>query len=407
MLDIKFVRENLDKVKENLEKRGAEVNLEKLIKFDDERKDLLKRIEMLRAEQNELAKKKEKTDRAVEIKKMLKDLEPQLAEAEENYKVLAVSLPNILFADVPEGKDENDNKVLKEEGEIKLEKGKDHFEIGKSLGLIDIERASKVSGARFYYLKNQAVELEFALVKYVLDIVKTEGFQPIIPPTLIKEDMAWGSGHFEAINDDAYHTKQDDLVLVGTSEQSILPYFAGETLVSLPQRFIGFSTCFRREAGSYGKDTTGILRVHQFDKLEMFSFCSPEESEKEHDLIINLEEKIMQGLKLPYRVVALCAGDLSLPSAKTVDIETWLPGEENFRETHSSSNCTDFQARRLKIKYKDGEKTGFVHTINGTAVAIGRILIAILENYQKEDGSVGIPEVLQKYVDFKEIKNQS
>ena len=198
--------------------------------------------------------------------------------------------------------------------------------------------------------------------------------------------------------------RSDEMVATGTSEQSILPYYAGETINDLPQRFVAFSTCLRREAGSYGQDTRGIFRVHQFDKLEMFSFSKPEESEKEHQLIVDIEEKIMQGLRLPYQVVKLCTGDLGLPVAKTIDIETWMPGEGQYRETHSSSNCTDFQARRLNIRYKSDKGNEFVHTINGTAVAIGRMLIAILENYQEKDGSVKIPEVLHKYLDFKEIK---
>lgn len=404
MLDVKYIRENLDEVKRAVENRGANVDLEKLLKLDDERKDILKRIETLRTEANKLSESHERNEKAIEVKKMIKDLEPQLSEATENLKVEAVKVPNIPFADVPVGKDEKDNKVLKEEGEIKLKIGKDHIELGKKLDIIDIERAGKVSGPRFYYLKNEAVELEFALIKYVIDITKTEGFQPIIPPILIKEDMAWGSGHFEAINDDAYHMKNDPLVAVGTSEQSILPYYAGETLDKIPQRFLGFSTCLRREAGSYGKDVKGILRAHQFDKLEMFSFCAPENSIKEHELIISIEEKIMTGLKLPYRVVIVSTGDLGLPSARTVDIETWMPSQEQYRETHSSSNCTDFQSRRLNIKYRNDGKSDFVHTLNGTTLAIGRILIAILENYQQKDGSVQIPEVLQKYLDFKEIK---
>jgi seryl-tRNA synthetase len=223
------------------------------------------------------------------------------------------------------------------------------------------------------------------------------------PPILIKEEIAWGSGHFEATNDDAYHMKNDEMVAVGTSEQSILPYFAGEVIQNLPQRFVGFSTCLRREAGSYGKDAKGIFRAHQFDKLEMFTFCAAEDSEKEHELIVNLEEKIVSGLGLPYRLVKLCSGELGLPSAKTIDIETWMPGEGRYRETHSSSNCTDFQARRLNIRYKSDEGNKFVHTLNGTAVAIGRTLIAILENYQQEDGSVKVPEVLQEYAGFKVI----
>ncbi len=396
MVNIKYVRENLEEVKKSLAKRHTNVDLEKVIKLDEEKKDLQNRIETLRAEANQLAKEGKsadrRTDKAVEVKQMLKDLEPQLAEVQENYKVAAAVIPNIPLEDVPDGADETQNKVLKKEGEIKLEKGKDHIELGKDLDLIDIDRAAKVSGSRFYYLKNQAVELEFALINYVLDIVKKEGFKPIIPPILIKDEMAWGTGHFEAVNDDAYRTKTDEMVVVGTSEQSILPYFAGEIIENLPQRFIGFSTCLRREAGSYGKDVKGILRVHQFDKLEMFSFCKPEDSKKEHELIVSLEEKIMQGLGLPYQVMALCGGDLSLPSAETIDIETWMPGQESYRETHSSSNC----------KTEDGSNK-FVHTLNGTAAAIGRMLIAIFENYQQEDGSIKVPEVLQKYVDFKVI----
>jgi seryl-tRNA synthetase len=381
--------------------------VDKVLKLDEERRGLMARTEMLRAEQNKMAKEgspaSRRTERAVEIKKMLKDLEPQLAEAEENFKVEAVKLPNPPLPDVPEGQDESQNEVLKTVGKIELKKGLDHVEIGKKLDLIDIERAGKVSGSRFYYLKNEAVELEFALIQYALEIIKKEGFRPMIPPILIKMDMAWGSGHFEAINDDAYHMKSDEMVAIGTSEQSILPYYAGETINDLPQRFVAFSTCLRREAGSYGKDTHGIFRVHQFDKLEMFSFCKPEDSKKEHELMVKLEEKIIKGLELPYRVVKLCTGELGLPAAKTIDIETWLPGQGQYRETHSSSNCTDFQARRLNIRFKDGEKSGFVHTINGTAVAIGRMLIAILENNYK-DGIVKIPEALHKYLDFKEIK---
>lgn len=405
MIDIKMVRENLEDVKKKIAKRNINIDWDKLLKLDADVRDLQKRIEDLRAKQNELSKTHEKSEKAIEIKKMLKDLEPQLNEARENYKVLAVTIPNILLDDVPNGKDEKDNQIIRKSGEIKIKTGKDHIMLGASLNILDIERATKVSGPRFYYLKNQAVELEFALVRYVLDIVKKENFQPIIPPILINNNSAWGSGHFEAINDDAYHTNKDEMVMVGTSEQSILPMYAGEILEKLPMRYIGFSTCLRREAGSYGKDVKGILRTHQFDKLEMFSFCEKENSQKEHELIISLQEKIVQGLELPYQVVALCSGDMGLPSAKTIDIESYLPSEEKYRETHSSSNCTDFQSRRLNIKFKNKEgKAEFVHTINGTALAIGRTLIAILENYQREDGSVEVPKVLHKYLDFTEIK---
>lgn len=409
MLDIKFIRENLETVKKSMEKREAKIDLDRLLKLDDERRDIQTRVETLRAEANEIAGGGKQSERGAEIKKMLKDLEPQLAEAQENYKIEAVKISNIVFDDVPAG-DDSHNEVVKKVGEIKIEAGKDHMELGLALDLIDIDRAGKVSGSRFYYLKNELVELEFALIRYVLDIVKKEGFQPIIPPILIKEEMAWGSGHFEAVNDDAYHMKNDELVAVGTAEQSILPYFADETLTELPQRFVGFSTCLRREAGSYGKDVKGILRAHQFDKLEMFSFCAPENSEKEHALIVSLQEKIMQGLGLPYQVIKLSAGDIGLPSAKTIDIETWMPGQNQYRETHSSSNCTDFQARRLNIKFRstvNGEQSsGYVHTLNGTAVAIGRILIAIMENNQTADGSIKIPKTLHRYCGFREIKKK-
>lgn len=405
MTDIKMIRENFNEVKKAMAKRGKEIDWEKLLKLDDERRELLKNIETLRAKQNELSKSKERSDEAVKIKQMIKDLEPKLAEAEENYKTLAVKIPNIPLDDVPTGRDESENIVIEKVGDIKVKSGKDHVELGTALDIIDIDRATKVSGPRFYYLKNEAVELEFALIKYATEIIKAENFQPILPPILIKEEIAWGSGHNEALSDDAYHMKSDPLVAVGTSEQSILAIHSNETLKNLPERYLGFSTCLRREAGSYGKDTRGILRSHQFDKLEMFSFCAPEDSQKEHELIISLEEKIMQGLELPYQKVLLCAGDTSAPSAKTVDIETWMPGEGKYRETHSSSNCTDFQARRLNIRYKNDKGSGYAHTLNGTAIAIGRILIAIIENYQTDEGSVKVPEVLQKYVNFKEIKN--
>ena len=405
MLDLKYIRENLEETKKGIaQKCQFKCNVEKVLKLDEERRGLQARIEMLRAEQNKMARGGKRSVREIDIKKMIKDLEPQLAEAEENLKVEAVRIPNIPLSDVPDGKDESQNKVVKTVGKIKIKKGLDHVRIGQALDLIDIERASKVSGSRFYYLKNQAVELEFALVKYALEIIKKEGFQPILTPILINTDIAWGSGHFEAINDDAYHIKQDEMVAIGTSEQSILPYYANEVLNDLPKRYAGFSTCLRREAGSYGKDTRGIFRVHQFDKLEMFSFCLPEDSEKEHELIVSLEEKIVAGLELPYRLVKICTGDLALPSAKTIDLEIWLPGQGCYRETHSSSNCTDFQARRLNIRHKSDKRNDFIHTLNGTAVAIERMLIAILENYQQKDGSVKVPDVLQKYLDFKVIK---
>ena len=308
--------------------------------------------------------------------------------------------------DVPEGKDESEKVVLREEGgrpKFKFQP-KDYLEIAQNLDLIDVERAGKVSGTRFGYLKREAALLEFALVRLAFEALAKEGFIPVVPPVLIKTESMRGMGYIdtEADKEERYSLEKDNLYLVGTSEQSIGPMHKDEILEEkeLPKRYAAFSTCFRREAGSYGKDTKGILRVHQFDKVEMFSFCKPEDSKKEHQFLLSMEEKLMRLLKLPYRVVRLCAGDLSRPSAATFDIEAWMPGQDEYRETHSTSDTTDFQARRLNIRYKN-PKTGkneFVHTLNGTAFAVGRMIIAILENCQQADGSVKIPEVLQKHM---------
>jgi len=278
--------------------------------------------------------------------------------------------------------------------------------LGKEWDLIDIERAAKVSGARFTYLKNELALIEFALVQLAFDILLKEGFVPVIPPILIRDEMMKSMGYVDTEADFAerYYLEKDKLFLVGTAEQSIGPMHQGEILKDLPKRYVAFSTCLREESGSYGKDTKGIFRLHQFDKLEMFSFARPEDSEKEHLFLLSLEEKMMQALKLPYRVVHLCTGDMSRPSASTYDIETWFPSQNRYRETHSVSNCTDFQSRRLNIRFKDNEgKTEFVHMLNGTAFAMVRMLIAIIENYQRKDGRIDVPRALQKYLGFKII----
>ncbi len=412
MLDIKFIRENMDKVKKAVQNKDVKVDIDKIMELDKKKQDLTKRVEMLRTERNKAAKKKS-VEKGKKIKKMLQDLEPQLVEVSEALLELMYHLPNIPAKDVPVGKNESENKIIKTCGKPqKFDfKIKDHLQLGKDLDLIDTERAAKVSGSRFSYLKNQAVILEFAIVRWLMDMLGKKGFQPIIPPVLEKMSTAKGTGYFEALNDDAYHTKHDEMVLVGTSEQSIIPYYMDEIIQGdLPKRFVGFSTCFRREAGSYGKDVSGILRQHQFDKLEMISFCQPEKSDQEYNFILSLEEKIMQELKLPYQVIQMCTGDLGLPAARKYDIEVWIPSQKKYRELTSCSSCTDFQARRLNIRYRDKNgKTQLVHTLNGTGLAIGRALVAILENYQSFDKVqnkhfVKIPEVLQKYTGFKEIK---
>jgi seryl-tRNA synthetase len=421
MLDIKLIRKDPEKVKEGIKKKGFDANLvDEILKLDKEKREILKVIESLRAQINKLSKligkekdseKREKyLKESKETSTKLESLEKDLKEKDKNIQRLMSQLPNLPFDDVPFGKDENDNVVLKIVGKIpKFDfQIKDYLEIGESLDLIDVKRAAKVSGTRFGYLKREMVLLEFALFKFALDILTKENFIPILPPVLIKEEMAWGMGYIEQLDrEEAYYIEKDKLYLVGTSEQSIGPYFANEILKEkdLPIRFVSFSTCFRREAGSYGKDTRGIFRVHQFDKLEMFSFCHPEKSREEHEFFLSLEEKLMKALHIPYRVLKICTGDLGRPAAAKYDIEAWFPYQNRYRETHSTSNCTDFQARRLNIRYFDtkNNKLEFVHTVNGTAFS-QRPLLAILENFQQKDGSVKIPKVLHKYLPFKEIK---
>jgi seryl-tRNA synthetase len=319
-------------------------------------------------------------------------------------------LPNIPFDDVPVGKDDSQNVIVRQVGRKPsfAFSAKDYIELGTKLDLIDAGRAGKVAGPRFGYLKNQLPLIEFALISLVMDVVKKYQFIPVIPPVMLKEQMARGTGYFEATDkNEAYYLPQDKLYLVGTAEQSLAAMHSGEVfeIKDLPKKYIAFSTCFRREAGSYGKDTKGILRVHQFDKLEMFVLCLPEDSKKEHQLLLLIEEKLMKALDLPYQVVSICTGDLTRPSAKSYDIETWIPSENKYRETHSCSNCTNFQSRRLNIKYRDSSgKLNFAHMLNATAFAMPRTLIAIMENYQQKDGSIKVPKALQKYTGFKTIK---
>ncbi|MFH1820498.1 MAG: serine--tRNA ligase [Candidatus Nealsonbacteria bacterium] len=409
MLDIKLIRENPDKVKQGVQKKGVDPSVvDSLLEWDEKRRKNLVEVESLRAKQKKLGK--EGREEAQEIKKQIKSFEPELEQAEAEFSKLMHQLPNLPHDTVPEGKDETGNVVLREEGKRpKFDfASQDYLTLAEKLDLIDVKRAAKVAGTRFGFLKKEAVLLEFALINFAFDTLTKEGFTPLIPPVMIKPEMAVGMGYLEQTGDDeAYFIEKDKLYLVGTSEQPVGVMHAGETFQEndLPKRYVAFSSCFRREAGSYGKDTKGIFRVHQFDKVEMFSFSHPNNSEKEHKLLLSLEEKLMKGLKLPYRVVNICSGDLGMPAASKYDIEAWIPSENNYRETHSTSNCTDFQARRLNIRFRSKNGLEFVHTLNGTAFAVGRILIALIENYQKKDGSVEVPKVLQKYVSFKKIKS--
>jgi len=415
MLDINFIRENPQKVKEACKNKNVEIDIDRVLALDKGKRELMTEMELLRAEQNKISRGGKDNivliSQAKEIKEKIKSMEPELEKIIAELKVLLLQLPNIPFDDVPVGKDDSGNIVLKKVGHPATQifhKPKDYMELGKDLDLIDTERAGKVSGSRFGYIKRQLPILEFALVKLVMDAVQKEGFIPVIPPVMVKDQMARGTGYFEATDEkEAYFLSEDKMYLVGTSEQPMVAMHADEILdeKDLPLRYVAFSTCFRREAGSYGKDTKGILRVHQFDKLEMVVFSKPDQSADEHKLLLSIEEKLMKALKLPYQVINICTGDLGRPAAAKLDIEAWLPSEKRYRETHSTSNCTDFQARRLNIRYRDkAGKVSFVHTLNGTAFAIGRILIMIMENYQQKDGSIKVPKALRKYCGFKVIK---
>jgi len=406
MLDIQFIRENTDKVKKATVAKQLEPSLvDRLLELDEKRRKLLGEIEAIRAKRNKFASQKN-IEEGKKIKEELKTLEPELQKVEDEYRQALLLIPNPPADDVKEGKDESENEVIRKWGEPKKFdfEAKDHLALGEALGIIDVERAAKVSGARFGYLKGDAVVLELALINFAMETLIKEGFIPVVPPVLIKKESMQGMGYLEhGGEENMYVLEKDGLILVGTSEQSLGPIHQGETLDKLPIRYVGFSPCFRRESGSYGKDTRGILRVHQFDKVEMFSFTKPEDGNKEHEYLLSLEEKLLQALNIPYQVVKMCSGDLGAPAARKYDLEAWMPGQGKYREVTSTSTCTDFQARRLNIKYKDGDKTGYVHMLNGTAIAIGRTIIAIMENYQEKDGSIVVPEILRKWLGKEKI----
>lgn len=418
MLDIKFIRENPKKVKKACQDKQVKVDIDSLLNVDKKRLQTLQALEDMRAQKNRASKEIAKIKNGKEKRKIILKMQEldrnsdrlnkTLKELDEEFNNLMLQVPNLSQEDVPVGKDERDNKVSKEVGKIPEFdfKPKDYMEISKNFDLIDVERAAKVSGTRFGYLKNEAVLLEFALIKLAFDVLTKEGFIPVLPPVMLKAEMARGMGYLEQSDrEEAYYLPQDNLYLIATAEQSIGTMHTGEILKEeeLPKRYVAFSTCFRREAGSYGKDTKGIFRVHQFDKVEMFSFCRPEDSIKEHKFFLELEERLMKALKLPYRVMNICTGDLGRPAAAKYDIEAWLPSENKYRETHSTSNCTDFQARRLNIRYRTKQgQLKFVHTVNGSAFS-QRPILMIIENYQQKDGSVLVPEVLEKYLAFKKI----
>lgn len=426
MVDINFIRENTSRIRQVLIDRNVDINLDEFLKLDEEKRAFISKVDNLRQQRN-LAAKEKNVQKGKEIKEQLGSLEDELKQKEEQYRTLLLRFPNIPLRDVPVGPDESGNKVLRKWGDLKKFDFpvKDHVELGEILDIIDIENAGKVVGSRFAYLKAEAAMLQLALINLTFHLlqdpkilseiaqkvspqINPKPFIPVIPPVMIKPEVYTRMGRLDpSVVDERYYLSKDDLYLIGSAEHTLGPLHMDQTVEEkdLPIRYVGYSTSFRREAGAYGKDVRGILRVHQFDKIEMETFNTPEASEKEQDFIVAIQEYLVQSLGIPYQVVIICTGDMTTPDARQIDIECWIPSQNRYRETHTSDLMTDYQARRLntKVRRKDG-KSEFVHMNDATAFAIGRILIAILENFQQKDGTVVIPEVLRKYTGFSEIK---
>ncbi|MBI5620787.1 serine--tRNA ligase [Candidatus Gottesmanbacteria bacterium] len=407
MLDIKFIRENLEICKTAAMNKNREVEWDRLLELDEKRRELIGKTEVIRAKRNKAEKATTEEDRQTgrALKQEMKVLEEELRTVEYDFNALMLTVPNVPDAIVPVGKDSTGNKTVKTWGKLPEWDFpvKDHIDLAKNLDLIDFERGAKISGPRGYFLKNEAAQLEFAVLFYTFQKLIAKGYTPIIASSLVKELTLVGNGQFPWGSEEVYHLEKDNVYLAGTAEVPVTAYFANEVLEEkdLPRKFVAFSPCFRREAGSYGKDTKGVYRVHQFSKIEqvIISKNDMNNSFTLHEELLANAEEILQDLELPYRVLLMCTGDMGEPQVKKYDIETWMPGRKAYGETMSNSVMGDFQARRLKIRYKtkDG-KTLFCHTLNNTAIASPRILIAILENYQQKDGSIRVPKVLQPYL---------
>ena len=414
MIDIKYVRENPDVVRASQSGRGEDPQIvDRLLAADDARRAAIIEFETLRAEQNIFSKsvgvaKGAERDALLERGKILsaqvKAAETRRAEAEKNTNDLALLLSNLLDPAAPIGGEE-DFVVLEYVGTPRdfTKMGfepRDHVELGKLLGAIDTERGAKVAGSRSYYLTGVGALLEFALVNYAITSAVKAGFTPVIPPVLVNPPAMQGTGFLGQAAENVYHLEEDDVYLVGTSEVPLAAFHMDETLNAekLPLRYAGYSTCFRREAGTYGKDTRGIIRVHQFDKVEMFSFCKPEDAVAEHQRLLQWEKDFLNAMEIPYRVIDVASGDLGSSANRKFDCEAWIPTQGTYREVTSTSNCTQFQARRLNIRMKDGQTSSFVATLNGTLVAVPRMIVAILENHQNADGTVNVPAALQPFL---------
>lgn len=424
MLDSKLLRENPQAIKDMLKKRGLDFPINDLIALDKKRRHLIMEMQDLKHKKNIIAhlianKKKEKQDsindeiyQMKEIGNKIVQLEMEQARVESNFKHLMLSIPNIIHESVPICNNQTENVIVKQykspRGMINF-RPKDHIDIATSLDLIDLERAAKISGARFYFLKNDLVKMNQALINVGLDYLSEKGFTLIQPPYMIRREAMEGAvilGDFEQV---IYKIEEEDLYLIGTSEHAMVSMHMNEILdgKKLPIKYACVSPCFRKEAGAHGRDMKGIFRVHQFEKVEQILFCRPDDSWKEHDKMLEATEKFYEKLGIPYRIVLLCSADLGKVSAKTYDIEAWFPGQNNYREVVSCSNCIDYQARRLRIRFRDhiNDETKLVHTLNSTLVATERTMVSIIENYQTQRGTIEVPEILQKYMgDVKEIR---
>jgi seryl-tRNA synthetase len=417
MIDVQLLRDRTDEAKQALvRKRIDPKTVDRFLRVDQNWRSKRAALDALQAEQKTVSKalaggrNEELLAQAQILKDRVAEVSASLAEVEAKRNELLELLPNPPFADVPDGPDASGNRTLREVGK-RTEfdfAPRDYLTLAERLGLVDVKRAANVAGSRFGYLMGDGALLEFALVKLAMDTLGGHGFTPVVPPVMIRPSVFMGMGRLASDQkEERYYFPKDDLYLVGSAEHTLGPLHMDEVLGedTLPRRYVGFSTCFRREAGSYGKDTKGILRVHQFDKVEMFSFADPAGSEEEHRFLVERQEELMQKLELPYRVVEICTGDMGWTDARQFDVETWFPSERVYRETQSASNTTDFQARgiNVKVKRKDGEKV-FAHMLNATAFAIGRTLAALIENHQTAKGTVKVPKALQAYLGKKEIK---
>lgn len=416
MIDIKLLRENPTYFEEAAKAKRVTVDIQHILEIDEKQRELARSVQILREERNILTSAMkggkptlEQIEKGKSLKERLEKEEHALSAVEEELQRELRKVPNPIKPDVKVGKDESENEVIKTVGTPRKFdfEPKDHLTLGQALDIIDTETAAEISGARFDYLKNEGALLEFALKQLAFDTLLQEGFVPIVPPVLVRKQIMDDLGYTAmGEEENIYAIAQDDLYLVGTSEQSIVPMYKDKVLKKeeLPKRYVGFSTCFRREAGSYGKDTKGIFRVHQFDKVEMVSFVAEGEDDKEHEYLLSLEEKFFQLLDIPYQVLRICSGDLGFNAARKYDIEAWIPSQGKYREVTSTSTVTDFQSRALNMRYQDGEEKKYLQVLNGTAYSMNRPIIAILENYQQADGSVVIPEVLRKYIGKDVIK---